>query len=129
MTPSNCFQEVILDPTKSFKAAEPRHLCEALGVLPYWVNDWISASSEAADGGSSYDQDLKAFMEQAYGFPLVEIEGGTVAEDGVYQSKYEDDSPMPPIALIQTPAGKYFQYDYGIVAIPTSDGHFVTRMD
>jgi hypothetical protein len=129
MTLTNCLSIATLDPTKSFTNAEPRHLCEALGVLPYWVDDWKRVTREPSDSGSGYEDDLKTFLQDAYGFPLIEIEGGTVAEDGVYQSRYKDDSPLPPLAVIPTTLGNYYQYDYAIVAIPTSTGYFVTRMD
>jgi len=87
---------------------------EACGLIPYWVTDYNG------------EKDLKEHLADCYQFGLYEM-GGKVTEEGIYQ--YPGDDDLPWIAKMNTPDGILYQYLYGIVAIPTEDGYFVTRMD
>jgi len=87
---------------------------EACGLIPYWVAEYAGENT------------LKEHLAKCYQFGLYEM-GGVVTEDGTYQ--YPEDEDLPWIAKMETKDGMLYQYLYGIVAIPTKDGHFVTRMD
>ena len=86
----------------------------ACGLIPYWVAEYTGEDT------------LKEHLDNCYQFGLYEM-GGTVTEDGTYQ--YPEDPDMPWLAKMSTKEGTLYQYLYGIVAIPTEDGYFVTRMD
>ena len=88
---------------------------EACGLIPHWVKGHVWT-----------DINLKEHLSKCYQFGLYEM-GGEVAEDGTYQ--YPGDDDLPWIVKMHTPDGILYQYLYGIVAIPTEDGYFVTRMD
>ena len=91
---------------------------EACGLIPHWVADYTL--------GNNTETDLKEHLAKCYTFGLYEM-GGEVAEDGTFQ--YPGDDDLPWIVKMDTPDGILYQYLYGIVAIPTKDGYFVTRMD
>jgi hypothetical protein len=98
---------------------EPKdYLREWLGVLPYWVKEFNLLNGD----------DIVAFMNGCYGYGLYKFEG-EVLEDGTYRSQYDDDDDMPFIGKMATARGDVYFYPYGMVALPTSDGYFVTRMD
>jgi len=88
---------------------------EACGYIPYWVDDY-----------NNTETGLKEHLANCYQFGLYEM-GGEVLEDGTY--RYPGDDDLPWIVKMTTPDGILYQYLYGIVAIPTEEGHFVTRMD
>jgi hypothetical protein len=44
-------------------------------------------------------------------------------------SPYEDDAPLDYIAQSEIAEGTVYYFPYGIIALPVSDGHFITRMD
>ena len=105
-----------LDPTGSYTTETAQYIMEACGILPYWVASWPQLGT------------LLEHLNQQYGFGIYEMTGGTLSDDGIYQ--YPEDPPLAPLISIQTMNGVFYQYLYGIVAIPMEDGaHFVTRMD
>ena len=98
-----------------------------LGLIPIWVYEWRTVLG---------DKDvitLKNFLRECYrhssGTPeLYEFSDATIEDDGTYKSKGDED--LYPLASIDTQAGTFYQYDYGICAIPQKEGaYFVTRMD
>ena len=93
-------------------------LKESLGVLPHWV----------AEATLCQCVDLKSFLEEAYGWGLHKF-NGTVLDDGTYKSEFDEDKDLPFVGKMQTHKGVVYFYPYAMVAIPTDDGHFVTRMD
>lgn len=92
---------------------------DTLGLIPFWVFEWNNVDDA--------DMTLKDYLDKRYGYGLYEMDKSTISSKGVYS--YPDDPDLYPIAKMDTRAGVFYQYDYGIVAIPTEDGHFVTRMD
>jgi hypothetical protein len=98
---------------------EPKeYLMEWLGVLPHWVFEFNILNGD----------DILAFMEGCYGYGLHKFEG-EVLDDGAYRSQYDEDDDMPFIGKMGTARGDVYFYPYAMVALPTSDGYFVTRMD
>jgi len=91
---------------------------EAAGLIPHWVADYVLTDNNTVS--------LKKHLADCYTFGLYEM-GGEVFEDGTY--KYPGDDDLPWIVKMTTPDGILYQYLYGIVAIPTEEGYFVTRMD
>ena len=94
------------------------HLVESLGVHPNWV----------AQAQIIKPTDMVDYLDACYGWGLHKF-GGEVLDDGVYRSAYEEDEDMPYVAMMNTYKGKVYFYPYGMIAIPTDDGYFVTRMD
>ncbi len=81
---------------------------------------------------SEEEESLVDFMRDKYGWGLFEMKGGSVSDSGVY--KYPEDPDLHWIAKVDTSKDpskiEYsYVYPYAIVALPTEDGYFVTRMD
>ena len=96
---------------------EEREIAELLG--------FIAEESEE-------EESLVDFMRDKYGWGLFEMKGGSVSDSGVY--KYPEDPDLHWIARVDTskdPSKIEYSYIYphAIVALPTEDGYFVTRMD
>lgn len=70
---------------------------------------------------------LKDLLAAYYGFPMLEISGGTIGADGLYS--YPEDPDLQPLAKIEFESCVYWQYDYGIVAIVSESETYITRMD
>ena len=110
-----------LDPNNHYKEQTGDYLLESCGFIPYWVNNWFQLA---------LPYDLKEFLTKSYGFGnLSELKGGKITKKGNY--KYPEDPLLYPLLKVSTPEGYFYQYPYGIVAIPLGykKGHFVTRMD
>lgn len=105
--------------TEHYKDIDKDYVREWLGALPIWVAEYNLY------GGDS----VKDYLDKAYGFGLYEYEGTNITEDGVYQSKHDEDPDLHFIAKMDTDEGTVYFYPYAITAIPTKDGYFVTRMD
>ena len=98
---------------------EPKeYLREWLGILPNWVNEFNILNSE----------DILTFMADCYGYGLHKFEG-EVLYNGAYRSQYDEDEDLAHIGRMATSFGYVYFYPYGMVALPTTDGHYVTRMD
>ena len=92
---------------------------DMLGVLPYWVAEYILYGR---------DMDIVGFMTERYGFGELYKFKGEVLPNGTYKS--EDDPDLPYVARMNTPSGNVYFYEYAMLALPLPDGsHFVTRMD
>jgi hypothetical protein len=99
---------------------EEREFAELLG--------FIAEGSEEEEE----EESLVDFMRDKYGWGLFEMKGGSVSDSGVY--KYPEDPDLHWVAKVDTSKDdskiEYsYIYPYAIVALPTEDGYFVTRMD
>jgi hypothetical protein len=93
---------------------------DMLGVLPYWVGEYILYGWKKMD--------IVGFMTERYGFGELYKFKGEVLANGTYKS--EDDPDLPYVARMNTPSGNVYFYQYAMLALPLPDGsHFVTRMD
>ena len=92
---------------------------EMCGLLPYWVRDYAFDSSQ---------NDLLGYMKDVYGCGNLYRLKGTIKSDQ-YVSPYEEDAPLDYIAQSEIAEGTVYYFPYGIIALPVSDGHFITRMD
>ena len=98
---------------------EPKeYLREWLGVLPNWVHEFNMLNGD----------DIVSFMDGRYGYGLHKFEG-EVLYDGSYRSQYDEDEDLAHIGRMATSYGYVYFYPYAMVALPTSDGYLVTRMD
>ena len=105
--------------TKAFPDVNPGLLEDMLGVLPYWVGEYIIYGT---------DMDIVGFMTERYGFGKLYQFKGKVLEDGTY--KCAEDPDLPYVGKMNTPSGTVYFYQYAMLALPLPDGsHFVTRMD
>ena len=105
--------------TKAFPDVDPGLLEEMLGVLPYWVGEYILLGT---------DMDIVGFMTERYGFGNLYQFKGDVQEDGTYTTT--DDPDLPYVAKMNTPNGYVYFYQYAMLALPLPNGeYFVTRMD
>lgn len=93
---------------------------ETLGLLPMWVAEYNMLGEK---------ETLIEHMETAYGFGSLYKFEGQVLEDGTYRSNYEEDEDMEFVGRMNTRDGYVYFYPYGMIALPTKDGYFVTRMD
>ena len=90
---------------------------QACGLILPWVRNAL------------LDKPLQPQLEEQYGFPVIEMTGGTIHENGLY-SYPEDPDLKPLVQVIRPKTGETFwQYDYGIIAIRSPAGDYVTRMD
>jgi len=105
--------------TKAFPDVDPGLLEEMLGVLPYWVGEYILLGT---------DMDIVGFMTERYGFGSLYHFKGDVQEDGTYTTT--DDPDLPYVGKMNTPNGYVYFYQYAMLALPLPNGeYFVTRMD
>ena len=93
---------------------------DMLGVLPYWVGEYILYGWKKMD--------IVGFMTDRYGFGELYQFKGEVLQNGTY--KCAEDPDLPYVARMNTPSGNVYFYQYAMLALPLPDGsHFVTRMD
>jgi|DEB0MinimDraft_10_1074344.scaffolds.fasta_scaffold101913_2 hypothetical protein len=98
---------------------EPKeYLMEWLGVLPHWVYEF----------NILHGDDIVSYMDGRYGYGLHKFDG-EVLYNGTYRSEHEEDDDLPFIGRMATSYGYVYFYPYSMVALPTNDGYFVTRMD
>jgi len=105
---------------KVFPDVNPGLLEDMLGILPYWVAEYILYGWKKMD--------IVDFMTDRYGFGKLYKFKGEVLPNGTYKS--EDDPDLPCVARMNTPSGNVYFYEYAMLALPLPDGeYFVTRMD
>jgi hypothetical protein len=105
---------------KVFPDVDPGLLEDMLGVLPYWVGEYILYGWKKMD--------IVEFMTERYGFGELYQFKGEVLEDGTY--KCAEDPDLPYVGKMNTPSGTVYFYQYAMLALPLPDGeYFVTRMD
>ena len=106
-----------IDPLNHYPDMTHADIIESLGLIPPWV-----AEAEATG------QTIKASLIENYGpFYMGDMTGGTIDGDGVYT--YPDDPPLYPLVKAEHNGETFYQYHYGIVAVTTDGGQWVTRMD
>ena len=105
---------------KVFPDVDPGLLEDMLGVLPYWVAEFILYGWKKMD--------ILEFMTDRYGFGKLYQFKGKVSEDGTY--KCAEDPDLPYVGKMNTPSGTVYFYQYAMLALPLPNGeYFVTRMD
>jgi len=105
---------------KVFPDVDPGLLEDMLGVLPYWVAEYILYGWKKMD--------ILEFMTDRYGFGKLYQFKGKVSEDGTY--KCAEDPDLPYVGKMNTPSGTVYFYQYAMLALPLPNGeYFVTRMD
>jgi hypothetical protein len=105
----------------------PNQLFEACGLITQWVFEFDYLNRK----GEIRFSDLKDYMTEAYGFGELYKLGGHVDPDTqAYISKYKEDEDLKPyLKMVLEGDAEVLIYPYGIVALPTPDGYFITRMD
>jgi len=110
---------ILTSNTESIPDVDPVLIEDMLGVLPYWVGEYIIYGT---------DMDIVGFMTERYGFGELYKFKGEVLPNGTYKS--EDDPDLPYVARMNTPSGNVYFYQYAMLALPLPNGeYFVTRMD
>jgi len=105
---------------KVFPDVDPGLLEDMLGVLPYWVAEYILYGWKKMD--------ILEFMTDRYGFGKLYQFKGAVLKDGTY--RHRGDPDMPYVARMNTPNGNVYFYECAMLALPLPNGeYFVTRMD
>jgi len=103
--------------TEAYPDYTQDQLVEWLGILPHWVAEYAAVE----------DGDLIEHMTDCYGFGSLYKFKGEVLDDGTYT--YPEDDDLEPIAKVKLKKGDVYFYPYAMIALPTKDGHYVTRMD
>tara|TARA_R110000737_G_scaffold124854_1_gene157273 strand:- start:89 stop:526 length:438 start_codon:yes stop_codon:yes gene_type:complete len=93
------------------------YLGEACGIIPDF---FLNACLKSEDEGGITLQAICDNMDNYYqmgGFGQYPWKG-TLDHRGTYQSEYEDDNPMPPLARFGFQDKAYcYVYDYGVVSV------------
>ena len=105
----------VLNPKEAYQGITVEHL----GLIPSILRE----ASEQIDIHSK--ETFLDAVEEAYGFPMYEMKGGTV-ENSTY--KYPQDDDLEPIATYFCDGIEIHQYPYGIMAFMFSEP-YITRMD
>jgi len=120
---------VTLDPTGELvenKGHSLARILPALGLIPSFV-------SFAEDTGPTDSaQMVWDAMVEAYGFgDTSSPEWGTITDEGVYVSKYDEDPDLHPMARYDLEGDRVvvYQYHYGIVAVVSTEQTIIARMD
>lgn len=112
---------------KAYPETTGKGLLEACGILPQWLVKFNMMQQL----GMLEFKELKQYMTDCYGFGKLHAFQGHVDPDTKdYISKYEDDEPLAHYVSIPMKDGREaLIYPYAIVALPTPEGYFITRMD
>lgn len=113
--------------TKAYPDTGAQWLTEACGILPHWIMKFDALHHM----GLVEFKELKQFMTDSYGFgELYEFKGHVDPDTQEYVSGYEEDEPLAPYGTVHMNEGrKAYIYPYAMLALPTPDGFFITRMD
>jgi hypothetical protein len=99
--------------TKSYNSAR---IMDEIGLLVTWAVQKPESMT------------MHAALENNYGFPLSDIEGVGVTDEGVWI--YAGDPDLYPLAKLTCEGETLHIYSYGLVAFIDEDGEtYVTRMD
>lgn len=101
---------ILIDPTYNFPHATPDEIINDIGVLFHWLLDGIKEGQNCHDAVTS-----------RYEFLTPEMQGGTVAEDGVYT--YRGDPELFPLASFTSEETDeiVFFYRYAMIAFYDTD--------
>ena len=113
--------------SKAYPEWTNTNLIEACGILPHWLIEFDFMVQK----GIKKFSELVDHMTQRYGFgSLHQFEGHVDPDTQQYVSKYEDDEPLAPYMKVTLEGGsEALIYPYAIIALPTPEGYFITRMD
>lgn len=103
---------------------------EACGIIPDFFLMAVLEGMETASGPTL--ENVSAGMDQVYQFGGFSYPfDGAVSPDGIYQSPYDDDEPLPPLVRFTHGALELFIYQYAITALRdrTSGAFKVGRFD
>ena len=116
--PSDLLLDRQLNPTRDadIGSATPALIIEACGIIPdFFAHACMQADPLTLDEVANHMDEIYQFGGFRYPF------GGSITPAGVYQSSYDDDPDMPPLAkfVFDTDTGGFecFVYHYGIAAI------------
>lgn len=109
--------DIVVDPLGHYSKIPSRKIAFSCGILPVWVikPEYINLP-------------LLKTLKLQYHFPIHELDGATVADDGIF--KYPNDPDQYPLIKIQRGKETFYQYEHAMIAIVQEDGSsYVTRMD
>jgi len=113
--PSDLLLDRVFNPAQNadFGAATPAQLAEACGIIP----DFFCQACMMADPLTL--ENIAAGMDDAYQFGgfCYPFNGTVDDHSGTYQSEYEEDDPLAPLARFIFDRFECFIYEYGMVSI------------
>lgn len=107
--------KITLDPVDHYKDINPVRLVDLCGVLLAWGWDAVLSPDPVEELGDFYQ------------FPITEIIGGSIKEDGCYN--FPGDPTLYPVASITYGTTAMYIYQYAIVAVVVNGASFITRMN
>jgi len=116
LRPSDVVLDRVFNPAGDvdFGGATPAQLMEACGLIPdFFCQACLMASPLTLDN-------IAAGMDSVYqfgGFGSYPYKGTVDDHNGTYQSEYEDDDALAPLARFIFEGFECFVYEYGIAAI------------
>ncbi|MBL6840978.1 MAG: hypothetical protein ISQ84_02370 [Pelagibacterales bacterium] len=116
LRPSDVVLDRVFNPAADDQlgGATPAQLAEACGIIPdFFCQACLMAAPLTLDN-------IAAGMDSVYqfgGFNAYPFKGSIDDHDGTYQSEYEDDDALPPLARFIFEGFECFVYEYGIAAI------------
>ena len=116
LRPSDVVLDRVFNPAADDQlgGATPAQLAEACGIIPdFFCQACLMAAPLTLDN-------IAAGMDSVYqfgGFNAYPFKGSIDDHDGTYQSEYEDDDALPPLARFIFEGFELFVYEYGIAAI------------
>jgi hypothetical protein len=117
-----------VDPQDAYEGVSPNALFRACGALPTFAHSvWFSDPESLEE---ACDMLMECYGMMGPGFS--EDAWGTVDEEGVYTSKYEEDPQLSPFVEFElTDTLKFYVYEHAIVAVRDTDSgeSRMTRMD
>ena len=116
---------VTVDPLKAYTDAPKDRLIAACGILPQFF-------AEAVMQGNDTAESVYKAMVAIYGFgDYSGTSWGTVSDEGVYKSSYDEDPDMSPLLLCEWPDSevKMYCYEHAILAVVDDEKQIITRMD
>ena len=114
--PADILLDRVFNPAQNadFGVATPAQLSEACGIIP----DFFCQACMMADPLTL--ENIAAGMDDAYQFGgfCYPFNGTVDDHTGTYQSEYEEDDPLAPLARFIFDRFECFIYEYGMVSIP-----------
>ena len=114
--PSDLLLDRVLNPAQDadIGGATPKQLIEACGIIPdFFCQACIEAGEHLTLNAIADGMDA-AYQMGGFAYPF----GGTVDDhNGTYQSEYDDDPALAPLARFIFEGFECFVYEYGITAI------------
>lgn len=116
-----------LNPAHAFRA-EPEELVDACGFLVNYPSYAVAVMKK--DPKITFTQAIQeayTYTSGASGEPMRSVPQENIAEmvrkDGYYVSEFEEDEPLPPVAVYSTTTyGEMRIYQYGLTILIPADG-------